>query len=140
MITLGVADLERSRTFYEALGWRGQTVAGTVFYQAGGMALVLWGRPDLAADAGVPDPSPTDGFGGVALTHNIPSNAAVQAVVDAAAQAGAEITSRPADTFYGGHAGYFRDPDGHVWEIAWNPGFQLDEDGSVVLPNFGSEP
>lgn len=139
MVTLGVADLERSRAFYEELGWRGQTVAETTFYQAGGMAVVLWGRPQLAADAGVPDPS-SDGFGGVALAHNVRSKSEVQAVVDAAEKAGAEITRRPADTFYGGHAGYFRDPDGHVWEIAWNPGFPLEEDGSITLPNLGSQP
>lgn len=139
MVTLGVADLERSRAFYEELGWRGQTVAETTFYQAGGMAVVLWGRPHLAADAGVPDPS-SDGFGGVALAHNVRSKSEVQAVVDAAEKAGAEITRRPADTFYGGHAGYFRDPDGHVWEIAWNPGFPLDDDGSITLPNLGSQP
>ena len=127
MVTLGVADLKRSRTFYEQLGWRGQTVEETVFYQAGGMAVVLWGRADLAADAGVPDASSAGGFGGVAQAHNVRSKAEVQTVVDAAEQAGAEVTKRPADTFYGGYAGYFRDPDGHVWEIAWNPGFHLDE-------------
>lgn len=78
MVTLGVADLKRSRTFYEQLGWRGQTVEETVFYQAGGMAVVLWGRVDLAADAGVPDASSAGGFGGVALAHNVRSKAEVQ--------------------------------------------------------------
>ena len=139
MVTLGVADLKRSRTFYEQLGWRGQTVEETVFYQAGGMAVLLWGRADLAADAGVPDASSAGGFGGVALAHNVRSKAEVQTVVDAAEQAGAEVTKRPADTFYGGYAGYFRDPDGHVWEIAWNPGFHLDEDGSITLPDFDGD-
>lgn len=139
MVTLGVADLDRSRTFYEQLGWRGQTVQETVFYQAGSMALVLWGRTDLEADAGVPADSPSDGFGGMALAHNVRSRAEVRAVVDAAEKAGAEVTRRPAETFYGGYAGYFRDPDGHVWEVAWNPGVPLDEDGAVTLPDFGSD-
>lgn len=139
MVTLGVTDLERSRTFYEELGWRGQTVEQTVFYQAGGMAVVLWGGPELAADAGVPAASSADLFRRVALAHNVRSKSEVQAVIDAAERAGAEITSHPAATFYGGYAGYFRDPDGHVWEIAWNPGFQLHEDGSLTLPDFDSE-
>ena len=134
LITLGVADLRRARTFYERLGWRGQEVEETVFFQAGGMALILWGRAELAADGGVEDRDP----GGCNLAHNVRSRAEVDAVLAEAATAGAQITRPARDTFYGGYAGHFRDPDGHVWEIAWNPGFTLGPDGSITLPDFGA--
>ena len=137
LITIGVADLARARTFYEALGWRGQEVEETVFIQAGGSAVVLWGRAELAADAGIEDDG-AGGFGGIALAHNVASRDEVDAIVAAAAAAGATITKPPAATFYGGYAGYFRDPDGHVWEVAHNPGFTLTADGSLVLPDFGA--
>lgn len=137
MVTLAVADLERARTFYERLGWRGQTVQGTVFFQAGGMALVLWGRDELAADAGLGEARPT-ALDGAALAQNVRSRADVDDVVDAARQAGATVTRSPAETFYGGYAGYFTDSDGHLWEIAYNPGFPLHEDGSISIPDFGS--
>jgi predicted lactoylglutathione lyase len=137
LITLGVADLSRSRAFYEALGWRGQEVQETVFFQAGGLALVLWGRAKLAADSGVPD-RPADGsFDGIALAHNLRSREEVNDLVDAAERAGATITRPPAETSYGGYAACFADPDGHIWEIAHNPGFTLAEDGTLQLPDFG---
>jgi catechol 2,3-dioxygenase-like lactoylglutathione lyase family enzyme len=136
LVTLGVADVARARAFYERLGWRGQEVEGTVFVQAGGSALVLWSRAKLAADSGITDTG-TDGFGGVALAHNVRSAGEVDEIVAAAGQAGATITRPPAETFYGGYAGCFTDPDGHVWEIAHNPGFTLTEDGSLILPDFG---
>jgi uncharacterized protein len=137
LITLGVADLSRSRAFYEALGWRGQEVQETVFFQAGGLALVLWGRDKLAADSGVPD-RPADGsFDGIALAHNVRSPEEVNALIDTAERAGASITRRPAETSYGGYAGCFADPDGHIWEIAHNPGFPLAENGTLQLPDFG---
>jgi uncharacterized protein len=132
--TLGVADVSRARTFYERLGWRGQEVEETVFFQAGGMALILWGRAELAADSGVEDRDAA----GYNLAHNVRSRAEVDAVLTEAARAGAEITQPARDTFYGGYAGHFRDPDGHVWEIAWNPGFTLATDGSIILPDFGA--
>jgi predicted lactoylglutathione lyase len=134
LITLGVADVGRARAFYERLGWQGQEAEETVFFQAGGMALILWGRAKLAADSGVPDHGP--GFDGVVLAHNVRSRAEVDALMADAAAAGAEITQSARETFYGGYAGCFRDPDGHVWEVAWNPGFTLDPDGSLVLPDF----
>jgi uncharacterized protein len=136
LITLGVADVARARRFYESLGWRGQEVEETVFFQAGGMAVVLWGRSKLAADAGIEDAA-GDGFGGVALAQNVRSPAEVDAVLHAAVDAGATLTQPAATTFYGGYAGYFRDPDGHVWEIAHNPGFTLNDDGILTLPDFG---
>jgi uncharacterized protein len=137
LVTLGVADLARAREFYEQLGWRGQEIEETVFFQAGPVALVLWGRDKLAADSGVDDRD-ADEFGGVALAQNVRSRAEVDAVLDRAARAGASITQPARETFYGGYAGCFADPDGHVWEIAHNPGFTLDESGALILPDFGT--
>jgi uncharacterized protein len=137
LITLGVADVSRARTFYERLGWRGQEAEETVFFQAGAMAVVLWARHKLAADAGIED-SKAGGFGGIALAHNVRSRAEVDELLASAAGAGAQIAQAARETFYGGYAGYFRDPDGHVWEIAYNPGFQLGPDGSITLPDFGA--
>jgi len=136
LITIGVADIARSKSFYEQLGWRGQEMEETVFFQAGGQAIVLWGRAKLADDAGIDDDG-TARFGGMALAHNVGSRDEVDRIVADAEAAGAEVTKAPAETFYGGYAGYFRDPDGHVWEIAHNPGFTLEADGSLTLPDFG---
>jgi uncharacterized protein len=132
IVTLGVSDLARARAFYEALGWRGQEVEETVFFQAGPLALVLWGRDKLAAESGVPDDG--SGFDRVTLAQNVRSAAEVDAVVAAAAEAGASVTRQPATTFYGGYAGVFLDPDGHPWEIAHNPGLPLGDDGTIRLP------
>ncbi|MEV1146755.1 VOC family protein [Micromonospora sp. NPDC049799] len=137
LVTLGVADVPRARAFYERLGWRGQEVEETVFFQAGGLALVLWGRDKLAEDAAVAD-SGGGGFGGVVLAQNVRSQAEVDEVLAVAADAGAEVTRPARATFYGGYAGCFTDPDGHVWEIAWNPGFPLADDGTLTLPDFGT--
>jgi uncharacterized protein len=134
LVTLGVADVRRARTFYERLGWHGQEIEETVFFQVGGMALILWGRAKLAADSGVEDSDP----GSAALALNLRSRAEVDATLAEAAAAGAEVTQPARETFYGGYAGHFRDPDGHVWEIAWNPGFTLNPDGSLTLPDFGA--
>ncbi len=139
LITLGVDDVARSRAFYEAMGWRGQQAQGTVFFQAGGMAIVLWGRDALANDAGASWACETGGFTGVALAHNVRSRGDVDTVLEQAARAGAVITRLATDTFYGGYAGYFADPDGHLWEVAHNPGFTLADDGSLVLPDFGQD-
>jgi predicted lactoylglutathione lyase len=139
LITLGVGDLDRAHAFYEALGWHGQRAGDTVFFQAGGLAVVLWGRAALAADAGVPDPDRRREFSGMALAHNVRSRDEVDAVIATAERAGARTTRPAADTFYGGYAGYFADPDGHLWEIAHNPGFTLLDDGSLLLPDFGPQ-
>ncbi|MER7889259.1 VOC family protein [Micromonospora sp. NPDC094482] len=137
LVTLGVADLPRARAFYERLGWRGQEVEETVFFQAGGLALVLWGRDKLAADAGIDDPG-GGGFGGMTLAQNVRSRGEVDELLAAAGAAGAEVTRPATETFYGGYAGCFADPDGHVWEIAWNPAIPLGADGSLTLPDFGT--
>ena len=135
LITLGVTDLARAKTFYERLGWRGQEVEETVFFQAGGSALVLWDRTKLAQDAGLEDTA-ARGFSGVVLAHNVRSDAEVDDLLTAAETAGAVVTRRAAKTFYGGYAGCFADPDGHVWEIAWNPSFTLGPDGSLTVPDL----
>ncbi|MEV0459290.1 VOC family protein [Catellatospora methionotrophica] len=135
IVTLGVAELGRARTFYERLGWRGQEIEQTVFFQTGGIAVVLWARDKVAADAGVQDPG-GDGFGGICLAHNVRDRAEVDAIMAVAAGAGATATKAAQETFYGGYAGFFADPDGHVWEVAHNPGFTLAEDGSLILPDF----
>jgi catechol 2,3-dioxygenase-like lactoylglutathione lyase family enzyme len=137
LITLGVTDLARSRAFYAALGWTGQEVGETVFFQAGGLAVALWGREKLAADAGIVDRAAA-GFGGITLAHNVRSEPEVDSVVAAAVAAGGTVTRAPGPTFYGGYAAYFTDPDGHAWEIAYNPGFTLADDGALVLPDFGA--
>jgi uncharacterized protein len=136
LITLGVADLARAKAFYARLGWQGQELEETVFYQAGGLALVLWGRAKVAADAGIQDKN-ADGFGGMTLAHNVRSRGEVDELLSQAAQAGATITQPARETLYGGYAGFFADPDGHVWEIAYNPGFPLDRDGAITIPDFG---
>ncbi|MFN8218406.1 MAG: VOC family protein [Solirubrobacterales bacterium] len=132
MITLGVSDLERAKFFYGALGWSpAREIQETAFYQANGVVLVLWAREKLADDMGIAD----DGarWSGIVLAHNVGSRAEVEEIIERARGAGAEITREPAETFYGGYAGGFRDPDGHAWEVAHNPGFALGADGSVDI-------
>jgi catechol 2,3-dioxygenase-like lactoylglutathione lyase family enzyme len=133
LITLGVRDLERSRAFYEALGWTtGAAPADdVVFFQAGGMVVALWDRAALAEDSGVED---AGGWGGMTLAHNVRSPAEVDAVTEEARAAGAGIVREPAETFWGGYSAAFTDPDGHPWEIAHNPRWTIRDDGSVELP------
>ncbi len=134
LITLGVADLGRARRFYEALGWttRAAPADDVVFFQAGGLVVALWSRAALAEDSGVDDGG---GWGGITLAHNVRSPADVDAVLTEAEAAGATIARRGAPTFWGGYSGVFVDPDGHPWEVAHNPHWQLTENGSVVLPS-----
>jgi hypothetical protein len=137
LVTLGVADLDRARRFYEdGLGWRrGNDHAEVVFFQAGGMILGLFSRRALAEDAGLPDDG--RGFGGIALAYNARTRAEVDAVLAEAAAAGAKILKPAHDAFWGGYSGYFADPDGHVWEVAWNPEWTIAADGSVSLRRPG---
>jgi catechol 2,3-dioxygenase-like lactoylglutathione lyase family enzyme len=137
LITLGVTDLARARAFYESLDWRGQEVQKTVFFQAGGLVVVLWDREELARDCGLDTGRPT-GFGGMTLAHNVRSPAEVDDLLAVAERAGATVTRPAAATFYSGYAGVFTDPDGHAWEIAHNPGFPLAADGSLTVPDFGA--
>ena len=134
LVTLGVADYARAKAFYESLGWQtAMDVEETAFFQANGVVLVLWARDKLAKDMGIPDDGSAR-WSGVALAHNVGSDEEVDRVVEEARSNGAEITREPSRTFYGGYAGGFRDLDGHVWEVAHNPGFGLADDGSVILP------
>ncbi len=131
LVTLGVADVGRSRAFYEALGWTNRSQDGDiVFFQAGGMIVALWGREQLAADSGVED---AGGWGGLTLAHNVRSPAEVDAVIAEAEAAGATIPRRGAETFWGGYSGVFVDPDGHPWEVAHNPFWTIADDGSIRL-------
>lgn len=132
LVTLGVSDYERAKAFYRALGWTpALDMQQTAFYQANGVVLVLWLRDRLAEDCGIVDDGAT--WSGVALAHNVGSREEVDRIVDIARSSGATVTREPSETFYGGYAGWFRDPDGHAWEVAYNPGFGLLADGSVLL-------
>jgi len=132
LVTLGVRDMERARAFYEALGWRG--VGGTgdepLFFQAGDVVVALWDRALLAADTCVVD---NGGWGGITLAHNVASRREVDEITAAAAAAGATVAREPAEVFWGGYTALVFDPDGHPWEIAHNPGWQMTEDGGVRL-------
>ncbi|MEX0695685.1 MAG: VOC family protein [Rhodospirillales bacterium] len=133
LVTLGVADMTRARAFYEALGWQasGQSNDDVTFFQAGGMIVGLYGRAALAADAGVDDS--THGFSGIALAYNGRDKAEVDAVLDEAVAAGGTLIKAAEDVFWGGYSGYFADPDGHLWEVAWNPFFPIAADGAISL-------
>ena len=127
LITLGVRDLERSVAFYRdglklpAPNYKpGDEVA---FFPLEGTWLALWGRADLARDAGVT--LQETGFAAVSLAHNEPSKEGVDAVFAEALAAGARAVKPPQDAFWGGYLGYFADPDGHLWEVAWNPDIDL---------------
>lgn len=133
LVTLGVTDLDRSRTFYEVgLGWKRSTNdEGIVFYQVNGSVLALFPRSELAADARVPEEG--DGFRGFTLAYCARSREEVDAVLVDAERAGARILRPAADTFWGGYSGYFADPDGFAWEVAWNPAWTLTPEGDVLL-------
>ncbi|MEI3866520.1 VOC family protein [Microbacterium sp. CCNWLW134] len=133
LITLGATDLERALAFYRALGWapHEKSIDGVVaFFQLDGFVLALWGRAELAEDSGIDDPG---GWGGVTLAHNVSSASAVDALLGAAADAGARISRPAGPTPWGGYSGVFVDPDGHPWEIAHNPGWRLDAAGRVSI-------
>jgi len=138
LITLGVADLERSRAFYEALGWRSDSKPedGVVFFQSGSMVFGLWTRDELAKDSEVVD---NGGWGGITLAYNVGSPAEVDAFLAKAGDAGATIARGGGATFWGGYNGVFIDPDGHPWEIAHNPFWTLESDGSVRLPSSAAD-
>jgi len=132
VVTLGVSDLARARAFYEALGWTtgAEPDDDVVFFQSGGMVVALWGRSQLAEDSGVTE---GEGWGGITLAHNVRSPADVDAVLAEAERAGATITRPGGETFWGGYSGVFVDLDGYPWEVAHNPHWTLEDDGSVKL-------
>lgn len=134
ILTLGVADVTASRRFYERLGWRAAPIGDVqvAFFQLGGIALALYASEDLAKDTGLL--SSTEDSPSIALAHNVRHKEDVDAMLVEAEKAGAQIIKPAEDKFWGGCSGYFADPDGYPWEVAWNPGFELKEDGSIVLP------
>lgn len=134
IITLGVDDLARALSFYrDGLGWP-QSSASTsnfaIFRLATGTALALYPRALLAADANVKD---SGGFGGITLAQNVTDKATVDLVLSRAVRAGGILLKAAQDAEWGGYSGYFADPDGHPWEVAWNPFFVL-EAGELRLP------
>ena len=135
LITLGVADLAAARAFYARLGWveHGESQPGIAFFQLHGQALALFGRAALAADQGRPDAAL--GTGAVTLAQNFATTADVDAAFAAALTAGATALKAPEAVFWGGYSGYWADPDGHVWEVAMNPFWPLNADGSLTLPD-----
>ncbi len=134
IITLGVSDLAASRAFYERLGWKCSTRMAdeVVLFQLGSIVLSLFPRESLAREAHLPPEG--SGLCGVALAYNTRSTAEVDAVMEEARTAGARILKAAQTSAWGGYSGYFSDPDGYLWEVAWNPGFELADDGSVTLP------
>jgi catechol 2,3-dioxygenase-like lactoylglutathione lyase family enzyme len=137
VVTLGVTDLERATAFYSALGWplSPSSVAGEVsFFGIGGCVLALFGHDALAEDAGVARAEPP-GFRAVSLAVNVGTPAEVDAALAVAEAAGGRITKPGQPVFWGGYNGYFADPDGHLWEVAHNPHWPLDDAGVVHLPD-----
>ena len=133
VLTIGVDDLERSLAFYrDGLGLPTGGIVGTEFEHGavaffelqGGLRLAVWPRRDIAHDAGIPaaEASPTE----FTLGHNVNSREEVDAVMREAGAAGGTILKAAQDTFWGGYAGYFQDPDGHLWEVAWNPAWEVE--------------
>jgi uncharacterized protein len=134
LITLGVPNLEQARRFYEALGWNtGASPDDDIaFFQAGPIVFALWDRAKLAEDSAVNDGG---GWGGVTLAYSTRSPEEVDAVIEEARAAGATIGREPGETFWGGYSGVFIDPAGHPWEVAHNPNWTVNDDGSVTLPD-----
>jgi catechol 2,3-dioxygenase-like lactoylglutathione lyase family enzyme len=133
LITLGVADLGRARRFYEdGLGWtKGNDEDEVAFYQLNGLILAVWTRADLAEDANVVDTGAT--FSGISIAFNTRSHDEVDEVLAQAESAGGTILKAGEEQVWGGYSGYFADPDGHPWEVAWNPGWSIDEAGRISL-------
>jgi uncharacterized protein len=130
-VTLGVRDLAASKKFYrEGLGWEPVFENSEIaFFQIGGLVFALYRRDEFAADFQL-DPD-TIGNAAIALSHNVPSRNEVDPLMERAASAGAKILKPPKEASWGGYSGYFADPDGFAWEIAWNPFWLLEENGTV---------
>jgi uncharacterized protein len=135
LITLGVEDLKRSTAFYtETLGWPADTSNESVtFVKLNAIVLGLWSKQSLAEDAKVPGEG--DGFPGFALAHNARSEEEVDEIFRDLKAKGVSIMKEPEKVFWGGYSGYFADPDGYLWEVAYNPFWEMDESGKVTLPS-----
>ena len=137
LVTLGVDDVERSTAFYLALGWElsSSSVPGDVsFFRLGGAALAVWGRRDLAVDVGIGETGAPPEFRETTVAINVGSEAEVDAAIAASVEAGGSVLVPPHRAEWGGYTGYFTDPDGHVWEVAHNPYWPLDDAGLPILP------
>jgi predicted lactoylglutathione lyase len=135
LITLGVAEIARATAFYEKLGFvlsKRASEASVSFFKAGGVVLAIWSRESQRGDANANDL--WTGNGGIVVAQNVASESEVDAMMAKAETAGARILKPASKTFWGGYNGYFADPDGHVWEVAYNPFWPLDENGRVDLP------
>lgn len=134
VVTLGVDDLDRAAAFYEAMGLQRHKrfTEGVAFFQMGSMILSLFPREELARDADIDLGGP--GAPSVSLAYNTRSETEVDAVLEAAEKAGGRILKPAQTAFWGGRSGYFADPDGHLWEVAHNPAFPIDEEGRISLP------
>ena len=135
LVTLGVANMAASRGFYERLGFVASPAgnANVTFFNAGGVVLGLYGHDALAEDAHVKASPPPD-FRGLSLAWNAESESAVDALMAHAQSCGAKLVKPAQKVFWGGYSGYFADPDGHLWEVAYNPFFPLDAEGRIKLP------
>ena len=135
LITLGVTDVDRSLAFYkDTLGWKTDAKPGdpvAFFPLSSGVVLGLFGRNALAEDAKVKKDG--KGFAGFSLAQNLSSKAEVDALFAELKAKGVHISKPPEDVFWGGYSGYFTDPDGYLWEVAWNPFWTVQENGSVTL-------
>jgi uncharacterized protein len=139
IITLGVRDRAAMTAFYEdVIGFTNFGPRAMAMFDMGGFVLGLWERAKLAEDAGLADTGSVDDFRGVAMAYNARSRDEVDAIFARLEAAGANITKRPHESFWGGYSGYFTDPEGNPWEIAHNPFWTLDEAGRVVLPAEGA--
>ena len=135
IITLGVSDVVRSFHFYrDGLGFPTTSKAedGFVIFRLAGTKLALFPLDKLAEDI-CPGTKPSSGFGGITIAHNVRSKEDVARLLNEAAHAGGKILKPAEDAFWGGHSGYFSDPDGYAWEVAWAPGSQFNEDGSLAI-------
>lgn len=135
LVVLGVADLARAIAFYEGIGWTRALKAaeGVAFFQLNGIGLSLYPDAELADDAGLP-PRTGQGFRGITLAYNVRERDHVDAIVAKLAALGGAVVKPPEEKFWGGYGAYVCDPDGHAWEIAWNPGFEISEDGAIGIP------
>ncbi len=134
IVTLGVADLERSAAFYRALGWeqRGNLSEGITWFRTSATWIGLFGYADLAADVGVPADPPT-GYRGITLALNFGHEREVDATLAHAVSVGATLVKPATRAEWGGYSGYFADPDGHLWEAAFAPGFPVADDGTITI-------
>ncbi|KPF62278.1 glyoxalase [alpha proteobacterium AAP81b] len=135
IVTLGTNDMARAVAFWEAMGWprRAKAFDAIAMFQVGGLAFAIYPFAKLAGDCGMEDRGP--GFGGFTIAHNVRSEAEVDALIDRAVANGATLQVKPHKAFWGGYSGYFCDPDGHPWEVAYNPFVPMAPDGSLILPD-----